>query len=72
VFKSNRKIGLEKNSYNSFSVSSKSGLQEVINIFLSFSGYPPLIGNKLIQYEKWLTCLETSKRYSNLKFPKSI
>lgn len=69
VFKSNRTIGLEKNSYNSFSVSSKSDIQEVINFF-SFSGHCPLMGNKLIQYETWLTYLKNSKRYSNLLFPR--
>lgn len=69
VFKSSRKIGLEKSSYNSFSISSKSGVQEVINFF-SFSGNHPLIGNKLIQYEKWLISLKDSKRYAFLKFPK--
>jgi hypothetical protein len=68
VFKSNRKIGLEKNTYNSFSVSSKSGIQEVINFF-SFSGHHPLFGYKLIQYEIWLTNLKNSKRYTDLKFP---
>jgi hypothetical protein len=69
IFKSNRKIGLENNSYNSFSVSSKPGVQEVINFF-SFSGSYPLIGTKHIEYEKWLTYLKDSKRYSNLKLPK--
>jgi len=69
VFKSNRKIGLENNSYNSFSVSSRYGIQEVINFF-SFSGHHPLIGYKLNQYEKWLTYLKENKRYSSLKFPR--
>lgn len=68
VFKSNRKIGLEKNTYNSFSISSKTGIQEVINFF-SFSGHHPLFGYKLIQYEKWITYLKNSNRYSNLRFP---
>lgn len=68
VFKTNRKIGLDFDDYNLFSVSSTSDIQEVINFF-SFSGHHPLVGHKLIQYEKWLTYLRNSKRYGKLKLP---
>lgn len=66
VFGSNRKIGL-KDGHNLFSVSSIADIQRVVNFF-SFSGYHPLVGHKLIQYEQWLTDLRNSKRYSCLKF----
>jgi hypothetical protein len=53
IFESSRKIGLDINklgNYNLFSISSKQDIQKVINFF-SFSGYHPLFGLKLIQYE---------------------
>ncbi len=68
VFDSNPKIGKDKNIYNSFSVSSKSDIQKVINFF-SFSGHQPLIGHQGIRYIQWLTYLRNSARYCNLKFP---
>jgi hypothetical protein len=68
IFNTNRKILIEKEKYNQFSVSSKTDIQKVINFF-SFSGYHPLIGLKGIQYLNWLTGLRNSSRYSNLNFP---
>jgi len=68
IFGSNKKIGLDNNAYNLFSVSSKSDIQQVINFF-SFSGHHPLLGQKLIQYENWLNYLRNSKRYHILKLP---
>ena len=49
IFETNRKISIEKDLYNQFSVSSKTDIQKVINFF-SFSGFHPLIGLKGIQY----------------------
>ena len=49
LFKTNRKIDVEKNTYNQFSVSSKADVETVINFF-SFSGLHPLIGLKGIAY----------------------
>jgi hypothetical protein len=51
IFNTKRKIYIEKNLYNQFSVSSKIDLQKVINFF-SFSGLHPLVGLKNIQYLK--------------------
>ena len=68
VFSTNRKIGIDKkNLYILLSLSSKADIQKVISFF-SFSGNHPLLGYKLIQYEKWLEYLHKSSRYSNLKF----
>ena len=68
LFNTKRKILLEKNKYIQFSLSSKNDIQKVINFF-SFSGHHPLIGQKSIQYFKWLTNLQNSYRYKNLNFP---
>lgn len=68
IFDSRKKIGIEKELYNQFSVSSKDDIQKVINFF-SFSGLHPLIGMKGIQYLKWLDSLRNSSRYKNLNFP---
>lgn len=68
VFETNRKIEVEKGSYNQFGVSSKSDVQKVINFF-SFSGLHPLVGLKGIQYFKWLNDLHNSNRYHTLQFP---
>ena len=68
VFKTNRNIDTT-NNYNQFGVSSKSDIQTVINFF-SFQGLHPLIGLKYIQYIKWLTVLQNSKRYNGLHYPK--
>lgn len=68
VFETNRKIGLENNLYNLFSVSSTADIQRVINFF-SFSGHHPLLGHQNIRYEQWLTKLRNNKRYCNLNFP---
>jgi len=70
VFDSNRKITVEKDMYQQFTVSSKSDIQKVINFF-SFSGHHPLIGLKGISYFKWLNDLKKTVRYKNLKFPSS-
>ncbi|KAF1922117.1 uncharacterized protein M421DRAFT_79529, partial [Didymella exigua CBS 183.55] len=51
VFNTDRKIDIEKNMYNQFSVSSKNDIQTVINFF-SFSGLHPLVGLKGISYLK--------------------
>lgn len=67
IFDTNRKIDTT-NNYNQFGVSSKSGIQKVINYF-SFSGLHPLIGLKYIQYVKWLNNLRKSSRYCNLNYP---
>lgn len=64
-FETNRKISLDKELYNQFSVSSKSDIQKVINFF-SFSGHHPLLGYQLIRYEKWLSDLRGTKRYKDL------
>jgi len=71
VFETNRKITVENNAYNQFSVSSRSDIQKVINFF-SFSGYHPLIGKKSIQYYQWLIRLRNSPRYANLKYPEEF
>jgi len=68
VFNTNRKVDIEKNMYNQFSVSSKNDIQTVINFF-SFSGLHPLIGLKGISYLKWLNDLKSSNRYGNLNYP---
>lgn len=68
IFSTNRKIGLDNNLYNLFSVSSKSDIQQVINFF-SFSGYHPLLGYQNIRYQIWITYLKNSKRYNKLIFP---
>ena len=68
LFNTKRKILLEKNKYIQFSLSSKNEIQKVINFF-SFSVHHPLIGQKSIQYFKWLTILQNSNRYKNLNFP---
>ena len=67
IFDTNRKITTD-NNYSQFGVSSKSDIQKVINFF-SFSGLHPLVGLKLIQYEKWLSDLRESSRYNKLNFP---
>lgn len=69
LFETKRAISIEKNTYAQFSVSSKTDVQNVINLF-SFSGLHPLVGLKNIQYFKWLNNLQNSSRYKNLNFPK--
>jgi len=68
IFDTNRKIGLDNNSYNLFSVSTKADIQQVINFF-SFAGHHPLLGYQNIRYEQWIIYLRNSKRYKSLKFP---
>jgi len=68
-FRTKRKIYIDKNNlYCQLSVSNKEDIQKVINFF-SFSGNHPLIGLKLLSYQKWITYLRNSKRYSGLTFP---
>ena len=67
IFETNRKIDIT-NNFSQFSVSSKSDIQNVINFF-SFSGLHPLIGLKLLQYQKWLNSLHKSIRYNKLNYP---
>lgn len=69
LFETKRAISIEKNTYAQFSVSSRTDVQNVINLF-SFSGLHPLVGLKNIQYFKWLNNLQNSSRYKNLNFPK--
>jgi hypothetical protein len=68
LFNTQRKFVLEKDKYLQFSVSSKADIQKII-YFFSFSGLHPLIGQKNIQYFKWLNDLKFSYRYQNLNFP---
>jgi hypothetical protein len=68
LFNTTRKIDIENNKYNQFSVSSKADIQSVIDFF-SFSGLHGLIGLKGISYAKWLNDLAISKRYENLNYP---
>jgi len=70
VFDTNRKIEIENNMYNHFSVCSKADVQTVINFF-SFAGLHPLIGLKGISYLKWLNDLISSNRYGNINYPLS-
>jgi hypothetical protein len=49
-FQTKRKIGLDRDMYNQFSVSSKTDIQKVINFF-SYSGHHSLLGYQLIRYE---------------------
>jgi len=68
-FRTNRKIYFDKNDlYCQLSISKIEDVQNIINFF-SFSGNHPLIGLKLISYQKWLIYLRNSKRYNNLIFP---
>lgn len=68
LFNTTRKIDIEKQMYNQFSVSSKTDVQSVINFF-SFSGLHALIGLKGISYAKWLNNLRISNRYKDLNYP---
>jgi hypothetical protein len=68
LFNTNRKIGIDKDLYIQFGVSSKKDIQNIINFF-SFSGVHPLIGLKGIQYSIWLIDLHNSVRYKDLKYP---
>lgn len=68
IFNTQRKIDIENDMYNQFSVSSKHDIQTVINFF-SFSGLHSLIGLKGISYAKWLEDLKNSKRYGSLNYP---
>jgi hypothetical protein len=68
-FNTKRKIGIDGNNmYYQLSVSRKEDIQRVINFF-SLSYNHPLLGLKLISYEKWLIYLKNSKRYKDLHYP---
>ena len=68
-FNSKRKIYYDKNNlYCQLSMSSKKDVQNVVNFF-SFSGNHPLIGLKLLSYQKWILYLRGSKRYGKLILP---
>lgn len=68
-FNTKRKIGIDGNNmYYQLSVSSKEDIQRVIDFF-SLSYNHPLLGLKLISYEKWLIYLKNSKRYKDLHYP---
>lgn len=67
VFNTTVSIYNEKNKYQQLIMTSKKDIQTVIN-FYSYSGNHPLIGYKLLQYQKWLENLKISKRYKDLKF----
>ncbi|GGQ39742.1 hypothetical protein GCM10010233_66030 [Streptomyces pseudogriseolus] len=51
LFNITRKLDINKNKYIQFSVSSIKDIQNIINFF-SFSNNHPLLGNKLISYNK--------------------
>jgi len=65
LFNTTRKITNDSN-YSQFSVSSKKDIQTVINFF-SCPGNT-LLGNKLIQYNNWISNLKKSNRYGSLNF----
>jgi LAGLIDADG endonuclease/Cytochrome b/b6/petB len=68
-FRTNRKLYLDVNNlYCQFSISKKKDVQNVIKFF-SFSGNHPLIGLKLLSYQKWIAYLRNSDRYGDLIFP---
>lgn len=67
-FNTTRKLNIYKNKYIQFNVSSKNDIQNIINFF-SFSNNQPLLGNKLISYNKWLFTIKNSIRYKELKTP---
>lgn len=64
LFNITRKLDINKNKYIQFSVSSIKDIQNIINFF-SFSNNHPLLGNKLISYNKWLLSIKKSSRYKN-------
>lgn len=51
IFNTTRKLNIINNKYIQFNVSSKKDIQNIINFF-SFSNNHPLLGNKLISYNK--------------------
>lgn len=67
-FNTSKKLNIYNNKYIQFSVSSKNDIQNIINFF-SFSNNQPLLGNKLISYNKWLLAIKNSVRYKELNIP---
>lgn len=68
LFNTTRKLNIYNNKYIQFNVSSKKDIQNIIKFF-SFSNNLPLLGNKLISYNKWLLAIKNSIRYKELKTP---
>lgn len=64
VFEINKGISINKDKYIQLTISSKKDIQNVI-LFFNYEGYN-LLGNKLIQYNKWLLDLKGSNRYKDL------
>jgi len=70
LFKTSSSIGLYQGKYQSLSISSKSDIQNVVNLFsFSYEVVHPLIGQKALQYEKWIEDLKTNPRYKSLQLP---
>lgn len=67
-FNTSRKLNISNNKFIQFNVSSKNDIQNIIN-FYSFSNNHPLLGNKLISYNKWLLAIKNSVRYKELNIP---
>ena len=67
-FNTSRKLNISNNKFIQFNVSSKNDIQNIINFF-SFSNNHPLLGNKLISYNKWLLAIKNSVRYKELNIP---
>ena len=68
LFNTTRKLNIYKNKYIQFNVSSINDIQNIIKFF-SFSNNLPLLGNKLISYNKWLLAIKNSNRYKELNIP---
>jgi len=60
--------GENSGGFSKFIVTSIKDIQKVVEFF-SFSGLHPLLGYKLIQYNKWINEIRKSTRYYNLKLP---
>jgi cytochrome b/b6/petB-like protein/LAGLIDADG DNA endonuclease family protein len=60
--------GENSGGFSKFIVTSIKDIQKVVEFF-SFSGLHPLLGYKLIQYNKWINEIRKSTRYCNLKLP---
>lgn len=60
--------GENSGGFSKFIVTSIKDIQKVVEFF-SFSGLQPLLGYKLIQYNKWINEIRKSPRYCKLKLP---
>jgi hypothetical protein len=56
-----------QNSYQ-IAMTSRANIQKIIDFF-SFSNHHPLLGYKFVQYQKFISYLKISKRYSKLNLP---